>query len=45
MVPLLTLLMTVLFSLFFVKAFSSNRKSKVLRVKAPASRRDRSRFR
>lgn len=45
MVSLITLLITVLFSLLFVKALSSNRKRQVVRVKAPASRRDRSRFR
>ena len=42
MVSLITLLMLVL---IFVKAFSSNRKRDVVRVKAPASSRQRSHLR
>lgn len=45
MVSLITLLMYVMFALIFVKAFSSNRKRDVVRVKAPASCRQRSRLR
>lgn len=45
MVSLLTLLMSVLFALIFVKALSSDRRREVVRVKAPVYRRHRSHLR